>query len=128
MSSLQLADDQHVRHIVDVLTGEFGGLLEPDHIAGEAERVYIDLRDQSRVESFVPILAMRRVRASLSVEAARVRRQNLPEDGVLVERVEHEPRCRGDVVALVDGPLEISRLEVSGDYVRYYGHWLDDDG
>jgi hypothetical protein len=126
MSSIQLTEDQHVRHIVDVLTGEFEGRFGSEHIADEAERTYIDLREHSRVESFVPILALRRARASLSAEAERADRQGLPEEGPLVEPAEHELRRPGDVVHLVDGPFEIARAEADGDHVHYYGHWLDD--
>ena len=64
--------DQHVEHIVDVLMSEFDGEVPPDQVVAEANRAYRDLCDTSRVESFIPILALRRARGSLQ-RTSRVR-------------------------------------------------------
>ncbi len=126
MSIDQLTDDQHVRPIVEVLTDEFDGQLPSEHIADEAERTYVDVQEHSRVEPFVPIIALRRARATLSAEAEHADRRTLPEDGPLIDATDHERRHPGEVVHLVDGPFEISRVETDGDHVHYFGHWLDD--
>lgn len=92
MSSIQLTEDQHVRHIVEVLTGEFDSLLPAEQITVEAERTYVDLREPSRVEPFVPILALRRARANLAAKAERADGQEHPGRGPVVDSAEHEPR------------------------------------
>jgi hypothetical protein len=65
MTLLQLSREQNVDHIVDVLSAEFGDKLTTTRIAAEADRVYTQLVETSRVPAFVPILALRRTRAGL---------------------------------------------------------------
>jgi hypothetical protein len=65
MTALVQTRDQHVEQIAEVLLREFDGEIPPDRVRAEANRAYRDLCKTSRVETFIPILALRRARCSL---------------------------------------------------------------
>jgi hypothetical protein len=65
MTVLVESRDQHVEHIALVLLREFDDEIAPDRVVVEANRAYRDLCETARVESFIPILALRRALTSL---------------------------------------------------------------
>lgn len=67
MTVLVVSREQHLDHIVDVLMREFDG-LPLEQIVAEADRAYTELLRTSRVEAFIPVLALRRARAALQGE------------------------------------------------------------
>jgi hypothetical protein len=67
MTVLVVSREQHLDHIVDVLVRELDG-VPPEQIAAEADRAYTELVNSSRVEAFIPILALRRARAALQAD------------------------------------------------------------
>jgi hypothetical protein len=71
MATAMGSRDQQVEQIVETLMREFEGQLAPDLVTAEVTRRYAELCETSRVEPFIPILAMRRARAGLRVAAER---------------------------------------------------------
>ena len=118
-----MLDETTRRHHLDAIIGELGrqfeGSVPFDDIVDDATRTYDDLSDHSRVEAFVPILALRRSRDHLSrkaVEAETV-------DGFTDE--EPEPRYEpGDIAHLVDGQFEITEVQDTSNGRLYRGRWV----
>ena len=65
MTTITISREQHLEHIVAVLAREFEGVVPADDVAAEVTHTYDTLCDSSRVEAFIPILALRRARATL---------------------------------------------------------------
>ena len=65
MAVLVEARDQHMERITEVLLREFDGEIPPDRVATEVSYAYRDLCRTARVETFIPILALKRARSRL---------------------------------------------------------------
>jgi hypothetical protein len=111
---------QHVDHITGVLRGEFPSGIDPETLRSEVDGIYADLEHTSKVDAFIPILALRRSRARVDVLVA--------DRSAVAGFVEAGPEPRyqpGDVARLVDGRFQVTHVEPTRDAVRYVGRWLD---
>lgn len=57
----------HLRHIVAVLDDEFGASVDAATIRGAAASAFDEICDGARIDAFIPILALRRARACLTM-------------------------------------------------------------
>lgn len=69
MATVTVSREQQIEQIAEALMREFQGELPPDLVLAEVTHCYGDLCASSRVEAFIPILAMRRARVELRAVA-----------------------------------------------------------
>jgi hypothetical protein len=110
---------QHLDAIIGELGRRFEGSVPQEDIVDDATMTYDDLCEHSRVEAFVPILALRRSRDHLSLKAAEAE----AEAGFTDD--EPEPRYElGDIARLVDGLFEITHVQDTSNGRLYRGRWV----